>query len=150
MSDFRYMWFRRRPYFFEQDDRQAGNINSFHIVCLTTVTLSLSKRLPQSMRSSASSFTFQYSLFSLKSSSSCLRLHPRLSVTCLCSIFPSVTCFRRQFHSKIWPIQLSFFVLYEGYSSPPWLFLILNFSRDWFNLSGKSSIYGETKQSGKM
>jgi len=54
---------------------------------------------------SASSFNLQFSLFSLRSSSICLcRLH-RLPVP---SIFPSKTCFRRQFLRKTWPIQLAF------------------------------------------
>ena len=44
------------------------------------------------------------------SSSSCLRLLPRLPVTSIpLSIFPSVTYFRRHFLHKIWPIQLAFF-----------------------------------------
>ena len=37
-------------------------------------------------------------------------------------IFPPITCFRRQLLRKICPIQLaSFFLLYAGYTSPPWL-----------------------------
>jgi hypothetical protein len=52
----------------------------------------------QRVRSSASSFNLQYPLFSLRSSSSCLRLLPRHLVTSILpSIFPSITCFRRQF-----------------------------------------------------
>jgi len=43
------------------------------------------------------------------SSSSCLLLLPRLTATSILpSIFPSITCFRRQFLRKIWPIQLAF------------------------------------------
>jgi hypothetical protein len=61
------------------------------------------------VRSSASSFNFQYFLFSLRSSSSCLRLLPRLLIIYLLpSNFPSITCFRRQFLRKMWPIQLAF------------------------------------------
>ena len=45
-------------------------------------------------------------VFPLKSSINCLRLLPRLSVTS--SIFPSITCFRRQFLRKMWPTQLAF------------------------------------------
>jgi len=64
------------------------------------------------MRSSASSFNFQYLLFSLRSLSSCLRLLPRLPVTSILpSIFPSVTCFRRQLRGTIWPIQFAFLLL---------------------------------------
>jgi hypothetical protein len=48
-------------------------------------------------------------LLSLRSSSSFLRLLPRLLVTSISPfISPSVTCFRRQFHRKMWPIQLAF------------------------------------------
>jgi hypothetical protein len=57
------------------------------------------------VRSSASSFSFQYPIFSLRSSNNCLLLRPRLPVTCP-SIFPSVTCFRRQLLGKICPIEL--------------------------------------------
>ena len=61
------------------------------------------------MRSSSSSFNFQYPLVSLKSSRSWLRLLPHLHVTYIppC-IFPSIMCFRRQFVCKTWPIQLTF------------------------------------------
>ena len=61
------------------------------------------------MRSRASSFKWQYPLLSLRSSSSFLRLLPRLLVTSISPfIFPSITCFRRQFLRKMWPIQLAF------------------------------------------
>jgi hypothetical protein len=50
-------------------------------------------------------FNFQHFLFSLRSSSSCLCLLHCLSVP---SIFPAITCFRRQFPCKMWPIQLAF------------------------------------------
>ena len=46
--------------------------------CLTTGPQTLTKRVPNTVRSSASSFNFQYPLFSLRSSSSFLRLLPRL------------------------------------------------------------------------
>jgi hypothetical protein len=71
-------------------------------VCLTTVPWPLPKRDLHRVRSSASSFNFQYLLFPLRSSSRCLRLHPRLPViSILPSNFPSITCFRRQFLRKI-------------------------------------------------
>jgi len=57
------------------------------------------------MGSSAFSFYFQYLTVSLKSSGSCLHLLPRLPIN---SIFPWVTCFRRQFLRRMWPIQLAF------------------------------------------
>jgi len=58
---------------------------------------------------SAFSFSFQYPLVSLTIFGSCLRLLPRLSVTYILSyIFPSITCFRRQFLRKMWPIHSAF------------------------------------------
>ena len=61
------------------------------------------------VRSRASSFKWQYPLLYLRSSSSFLRLIPRLLITSISSfIFPSITCFRRQFLCKMWPIQLAF------------------------------------------
>jgi hypothetical protein len=45
----------------------------------------------------------------VKSSSSFLRFLPRLPVTSIHPfIFPSITCCRRQFLRKMWPIQLAF------------------------------------------
>ena len=61
------------------------------------------------MRSRASSIKWEYPLLSLKSSSSFLRLLPRLLATSISPfIFPSITCFRRQFLRKMCPIQLAF------------------------------------------
>jgi hypothetical protein len=49
------------------------------------------------------------SILSLRSSSSFLRLLPRLPVTSVLPfIFPSITRCRRQFLRKMWPIQLAF------------------------------------------
>jgi hypothetical protein len=46
---------------------------------------------------------------SLRSSSSFLRLLPNLLVTSISPfIFPSITCFRKQFLRKIWQIQLAY------------------------------------------
>ena len=54
-------------------------------------------------------FTFHYPLLSLRSSSSCSRLLPCLLITSILpSIFPSITCSRRQFLCKKLPIQLAF------------------------------------------
>jgi hypothetical protein len=63
-------------------------------------------------QSSSAPYKFKYLLFSLKSHSSSLLLIPRLLFP---SIFRSVTCFRRQFLSKMWPIQLAFlhFIVYR-------------------------------------
>jgi hypothetical protein len=81
-------------------------INS--VVCLMTSPYTLPKRVLQRVQSSTSSYNFQYLLVSLRSSSSCLRLLSRLPVTYILSfICPSITCFRRRFLCKMWPIQSS-------------------------------------------
>jgi len=59
--------------------------------------------------SSVSSFNFQYHLVFLKSSSSCFRLLPRLSVTFRHPpSFPLITWYSSQFLCQMWPIQLAF------------------------------------------
>ena len=69
----------------------------------------LPKRALHIGRSRAFSFTWEYPLLSLRSSSSFLRLLPRLPVTSIPSfIFPSITRCRRQFLCKMWPIHLAF------------------------------------------
>ena len=75
------------------------------VVCLTTGP----KRALHIVRSRASSFKWEYPLLSLRSSNSFLCLLPCLPVTSIppC-IFPSVTCSRRQFLRKMWPIQFAF------------------------------------------
>ena len=71
--------------------------NSFHIL--------------SSHRSLASCSNFHDSLVSLRSSNSCLHLLRRFPMTSIILYtFPSVTCFRRQFQLKLWPIRLSFLV----------------------------------------
>ena len=60
-------------------------------------------------RYSVSSFNLQYPIFSLRPSSSCLRILPCLLITSLrTSTFPSIACFRKPFLRKMWPIQLAF------------------------------------------
>ena len=78
-----------------------------HAVCPTTSPQPLPKPVPHTVRSSASFSNLQYLFIPLKSSSLCLCLLPRLPVT---SIFLSVTCFRRQFLRKMWPIRLTFLI----------------------------------------
>ena len=69
----------------------------------------LPKCVLHTVRYSASSLNFQYASVSIRSSSSCLRLLPRFTITSILpSIFPSITCFRRQFLRKMWSIQLAF------------------------------------------
>ena len=81
--------------------------NSFihSVFRLTTGPKPPPKRCLHIVRSRASSFKWQYPLLSLRSSSSFLRL---LATSISPFIFPSITCFRRQFLRKMWPIQLAF------------------------------------------
>ena len=75
-------------------------------VCLTTGSKPLPKRFLHTVRSKASSFKWEYPLLSLRISSSFLRLLPCLLVTYISPfIFPSITCFRRQFLRKMWPVH---------------------------------------------
>jgi hypothetical protein len=81
-------------------------------VSLTTDPKPLPKRALHIVRSRASSFGCEYSLLPLRSCSSFIRLLPRLPVTSIPSfVFPSITCHRRQFLRKMWPIQLAFRLL---------------------------------------
>ena len=84
-------------------------IHSFiqSVVCLATGPLSPPKRFFHRGRSSASAFNSRYPLFSLRSSSSCLRLlSPR---HCYPSLYLSFNnMFIRHFLRKMWPIQLLF------------------------------------------
>ena len=84
--------------------------NHHHSVfCLTTGPKPPLERFLHIVRSRASSFKWEYPLLSLSSSSSFLRLLSRLIVTSISPfIFPSITCFRRQFLRKMWLIQLAF------------------------------------------
>ena len=87
-------------------------IFSHSLFCLTTGPKPPSKRFLHIVRSRVSSFKWEYPLLSLRSSISFLRLFPRLLVTSISLfIFPSITCFRRQFLRKMWPIQLVFLLL---------------------------------------
>jgi len=79
------------------------------LFCLTTGPKPPPKRFFHIVRSRASSFKWGYPLLSLRSSSRLLCLLPRLLVTSVSPfIFPSITCFRRQFLVKMWAIQLAF------------------------------------------
>ena len=108
------------------------------VICQTTGPKPLPKWFLHTVWSRASSLNSQYLLLSLRLSSNFLRLLPRLLVTSISPIiFPSVTCFRRQFLRKMWPIQLAFHFLISCR-----IFLcsltLLHFSRDWSNLSSPS------------
>jgi len=76
-------------------------IYAFHQVLFRTSLSFIHPVVIHWLRTSASYLNFQYPVFSLRLSSSCLHLLPRLSVTCILpSTFPSITCFRRQFLRK--------------------------------------------------
>ena len=84
-----------------------GDIIIHSVFCLTTGPKPPPKRFLHIVRSRASSFKWYYPLLSLKSSNSFVRLLLRLLVTSISPfIFPSITCFRRQFLLKMWPTQL--------------------------------------------
>jgi len=88
----------------------------YSVVSLTTGPSPLPKAVLHRLQSSAYSLKFQCILFSLRSSSSCLCLLPRLLVP---SIFPSITCFRRQFFARCDDSSYPSFLLYVGYSLSP-------------------------------
>ena len=100
----------------------------------------LPKRALHIVRSRASSFKWQHPLLSLRSSSSFLRLLPRLPVTSIPPfIFLSIARCRRQFLCKMWPIKLAFCLLISCRIFPYSLTLILlNFSHDRSNWSSPS------------
>jgi len=91
------------------------------VVCLTTGPKPLPKRALHIVRSRASSFNWEHALLSLRSSNSFVRLLPCLPVASISPcIFPSITCCRRQFLRKMWPIKFAC-VFHVGHSSAPWL-----------------------------
>jgi len=86
----------------------SQNILIHLVVCLTTGQKPLPKRAVHTVRSRTSSFKWEYPLLSLMSSSSFLRLFPRLPVTWIPPfIFHSITSYRRHFLRKMWPIHLA-------------------------------------------
>ena len=93
--------------------------HSFCCLYLKSGLYPLPKRVLHRERSSASYFNLLLPLFSLRSSSSFLRLLSRLPVTSILpSVFPSIAWFMRQFPPKMWPILLAFVLLSVGCSSP--------------------------------
>ena len=122
--------------------------NHHPAVCLTTGSKPLPKRSLHILRSTVSSFKWQYPLLSLRSSSSFLRLLPCLLVASISPfIFPSVTCFRRQFLRKMWPIHLAFrFLIACRIFLAHWLeATLLHFSHNRSNWSSPS-FYSTTFQ----
>jgi hypothetical protein len=79
------------------------------VVCLTTGPKPLQKRALHIVWSRVSSSKREYPLISLRSSNSFLCLLPRLPLSPISPfIFSSITCYRRQFLRKMWPIQFAF------------------------------------------
>jgi hypothetical protein len=77
------------------------------VVCLTTGPWPLPKWILQKAQSTLSVSSILS--FSLMPSCSLLRLLPRLQLTSILpSVFPPVTCFRRQLLRKMWQIKLAF------------------------------------------
>jgi len=110
-----------------------------YVVCLTTGSQALPKRVLHTVRSSAFSFNVQYFLISM-SSSSRLRLLFHLSVP---SVFPSISRFRKHFLHMMWPIHLAFLYFTVCRIFLPWLYVIfLHFLRDRSNCS--SSFFSST------
>jgi hypothetical protein len=94
-----------------------SSLSSSSVIRQTTGPQHLPKRFFHLMRSRASSFKSEYPLLSPRSSSSFLRLLPRLLVTSIRPfIFPSITSFRRQFLYKIYVTKFL-----DGFLSPPYL-----------------------------
>jgi len=94
----------------QQKTQLAQLMHSFflHFIILQQVHSLFPNPVLHTMRSRAS-FNFQYPLFSLTSPNICIHLLTCLPVTSILpSIFPSITCSRRQFLRKMWPIQLAF------------------------------------------
>ena len=92
----------------EQIQLFGNKLHSFihSVFCLTAGPKPPPKRC---LHIVASSFKWEYPVLSLRSSSSFLRLLPRLLATSISPfILPLITCFRRQFLRKMWPIQLTF------------------------------------------
>ena len=109
------------------------------VFCLTTGPKPPLKRFLHIVRSRASAFKWEYPILSLRSSSSFLRLLPRLLVTSFSPfIFPSITCFRRQFLHKMWPVQLVFCFLISCRIFHCSLTLSNHFSHDRSNWSSPS------------
>jgi len=70
-------------------------------VCRTTAPQPLPKPVLHTVRSSASSSNFQYPLLSLRSSSSCLRLLPRLPTACILPmLYREIIAVCSQIHTK--------------------------------------------------
>jgi hypothetical protein len=121
-----------RPYNFEtkfEMHKTSNTRNSLIQQSVSRQVQSLFQSEFHIVRSRVSSFRCEYPLPSLMLFSSFLRLLPRLPVTSIPPfIFPSVTCRRRQFLRKVWPIQLVFRLLISCIIFLCFLTLLLRFS----------------------
>ena len=87
----------------------ATNVPRKHSLIPYDRSIASEERVPHIVRRCASSFSLRYPLSSLKSSSGCLHLFPRLPITyILPSIFPPITYFRRHFLDQMWPMQVAY------------------------------------------
>jgi len=103
----KYVRIMKQTAFWREKTKSMSSSSS--VICQTTGPKPLAKRFLHIVRSRASSFNSHYPFLSLRSSSNFLRLLPCLLVTSICPFsFPSITCFRRQFLRKMWPIKLAF------------------------------------------
>lgn len=93
------------------------------VFCLATVSLPLANRALQRRLSGAYSFNFHYPLVSLRSSTFCLRLFPSCWYSCLfCFYFSNVFWKAVPTQGVSNTVRLPSFLLFVGYSTPPWLF----------------------------
>jgi hypothetical protein len=80
-----------------------------HALLASFLFIASSKASSPQSAINAFSFNFQYTLLSLRSSSTCFRLLPHLPLTSIFPFFfPSMTCFRKHFLREMWLIQLTF------------------------------------------
>ena len=116
-----------------RSDSRAGQLQNIGLQSVVQLVHSLCH---SAVPLSASSFQFQCHLFSLRLDSSCLRRLNHL----VPSTFPSITCSRRQFLPKIWPIQLTFhlFTVCRTFLSPLTLCNTSHFPHDRSNWSSPS------------
>lgn len=99
-------------------------IHSFIPWSLVRQVHASSRVISPQMRSIASSFSHTVSSFSLRSSSSFLRLLRRLYFTLtLPSVFPSIACCGRQFLHQMWSTQWAFLPFFLS-----WLHVAIHFS----------------------
>jgi hypothetical protein len=94
-------------------------IHSYSIYCLSYERSKASSKAI-SLHSAIQIFLLQMRISSpfLKSPSSFLRLLPHFPVNSIpTNIFPSITCYRGQFLSKMWPIQEIYNIIYVRYKN---------------------------------